>query len=412
VKKIIDELSEVSNYRLVAIFTIPITILVIILVYSVIAGGSQQFSELAQAFWHGQLNFLKSIGGFGQDPVFYHGKIYWDDGPFPAIFLMPFVGLFSLFHVFFYQGYIQWLLVIGILYFIFRLAKILHYSTEDSIILTLGFTLGSVFIGVGSISSSWLFAQVLTTFLLFWGLYEFYSHKRWWLIGLICGFILMTRSTAEPILIFFVLELWQQKPKLLNQKIRLYIQLLFPVFIGGCLLGLYNFLRFHNPLNGGYAYQLISPDSAESRSIGIFSLTHIPTNFYSAVLRGPISVLKDNTSWTLKFPYIKNNPYGMSIFITSPYLLSLFYSKWSTFDKTARNLLWATLASCLFIFSYYGLGLDQYGYRYSLDFLPGLFLLFMIMYKKRHSNLSTGMKVLLLGSGVLNFYLAWAFIFP
>jgi hypothetical protein len=373
--------------------------------------GSQQFSLMAKAFLHGQLNFLTPIGRLGQDPIFYHGKIYWGDGPFPALLLTPFVGLFSIFHRFYFQGYLGWVLILGVVFFVFKLARSLSYSKEDSFILTLGFTLGSVFIGVASVSSSWFFAQVLTTLLLFWGFYEFYTrkHKRWWLYGVICALILMTRITAAPVFVFFGLELLYLNQSA-RQKLKKFVQLSLPIVVAVILLGLYNFLRFHNPFNGGYSHQLLYPDAIESRSSGMFSLEHIPTNFYSAILRAPDPVLRDSTSWTLKFPYIENNIYGMSIFITSPYLLSLFSHKWSSFDRRSRHLLIAALASALFVFSYFGIGLLQFGYRYSLDFLPELFLLFMIMYRKNHSRLSTGMKILLLGSGVFNFYLLLHFI--
>lgn len=402
-------LLSTKPYRDIILFTIPGALLLVILLFCMVGEGAQQFSELARAFLHGQLNFLSSIGGAGEDPVFFHGKIYWDDGPFPAIILMPFVALFKLFHLFFYQGYLAWILIIGVMYFIYTLARKLAYSKEDSLILVLGFTLGSVFIGVAAVSSSWFYAQVVTTFLLFWSLYEYYGRKRWWLIGLICGCILMTRATAIPIILFFGLELWQII-RLSSQKLIQTAQLCLPVLGAAGLLGLYNFLRFHSPFNGGYAYQLLFADSAESRSYGIFSVIHIPTNLYSALLRAPDPVLRSNSSWTLKFPFIANNPYGMSIFITSPYFLYLFSQKWETFDSRARNLIAAIIATCLLVFSYYGVGLLQFGYRYSLDFLPELFLLFMIMYRKNHRQLSRGMKFLLLGAGVLNFYLLWSFI--
>ena len=198
---------------------------------------------------------------------------------------MPCVGLFNLFHIFFYQGYLKWILILGIFYFIFKLARKLSYTIEDSLILILGFALGSVFIGVMSISSSWFFAQVLTTFLLFWGLYEFFTHKRWWLIGIICGLVLViTRATAAPIFIFFGLEFWQWIRQFPGGFVAFPS---FPCPVAGAviLLGVYNFIRFHNPFNGGYTYQLLSTASAESRSYGVFSLTHLPANLYSAFLR-------------------------------------------------------------------------------------------------------------------------------
>ena len=257
--------------------------------------------------------------------------------------------------------------------------------------------------------SSWFFAQVLTTFLLFWSIYEFYTNKRWWLIGVICGAIILTRATAAPIIIFFALELISQNKQKTAKYKKLAI-LFFPTLIAVIIQGLYNFIRFHNPFNGGFEYQLISNDSAEARAMGLFSFKHLPTNLYSMLFRGPIPVLKDSTSWSLKFPYMKNNEYGMSIFLTSPYLLSIFTNKWSMFNRQTKHLIISILISGILVLCYYGIGIEQFGYRYMLDFMPELFLLFMIMYRKSHDRITFGMRALIIGSGILNFYLICTFI--
>jgi hypothetical protein len=410
VRKIVAKLIYNKPTREIILFMIPLTLLGTLFILGFSLEGSQQFSLLAQAFLHGQTNFLHPIGGLGQDPVLYNGKIYWDEGPFPALILLPFVSLFSLFHLFFFQGYIKWLLMLGIVYFVYRIARILSYSKEDSWILMFGFTLGSVFVGVAGVSSSWFFAQIVTTFLLLWSLYEFYTRKRWWLLGLICAFMLATRPTAAAIIIFFGLELWALKHRRVT-KIKLLAALIAPAIGAVMLLGLYNFVRFHSALNDGNTYQLLYPASANARAYGIFNPIHIPTNFYSAFLSAPLPVMKSAGSWILKAPYLENNEYGISLFVTSPYMLYFFTKKWSTYGAPARRLLFATAVSCLGVLSYFGIGLDQFGYRYSLDFFPGLFVVFMIIYKANHpSSLSRGMKFLLLGSGVINFYLMCTFL--
>lgn len=393
------------------VFFVPTTILLLVLIMSIASAVSQQFSDLSLAFVHGQLNFLAPIGGIGKDPIYYHGKIFWGEGPFPAIVLMPFVGLFNIFHGFYEQGYIQWAFNLGISYFVYKLARILGYIREDSYLLMLGFTLGSVFMGVAAFSSGWLFAQVITTFLLFWGLYEFYTRKRWWLIGIICAMTLMSRVTAAPVILFFALELWQErKPNgRLSGLIKPYARLLVPVIIAGLLLALYNFARFHNPLNGGFAYQLLPADSAVSRSQGLFSIVHIPANLFSFLLGMPLTV-HESATWTLKAPYIQNNPYGLSIFLTSPYFLYLLSQKWSAFDTRTRNLLAAASLSFVLVMSFYGIGRNQLGFRYSLDFLPELFLVFMIVYRASHERITRGMKTLLILPIYFNFYLFWTYI--
>jgi 4-amino-4-deoxy-L-arabinose transferase-like glycosyltransferase len=400
------------TFRQIAIFIIPACLLLLILIIGFALEGSQQFSDLAQAFVHGHLNFLKPIGGPGQDPVYRNGKIYWSEGPFPALILMPFVAIFNLFHLFFYQGYIKWLFVIAVMLLIYKLARLLAYSKEDSLFLGFGFSLASTFIGVASVSASWYFAQVITVCLLFWCLYEYFRTKKpnWWLIGLVCGLILMTRATAFFVVVFFLLEIWRTKSTRKN-KLNALIKLVLPFFACVLLLAIYNYLRFNNPFNSGFADQLLYPPSLASESLGVFSLAHLPTNLYSMLLASPEPVLRSSKTWILKFPYIKSAPNGMSIFFTSPYLLILFVQKRSSISKTVWNLLIAASLSALSLLIYFGIGRTQYGYRYSLDFLPELFMAFMILYKQNHNELSGGLRLLIIAAAVMNFYLLMPFIF-
>ena len=388
---------------------IPAFLLITLLVLGFYAEGSQQFSMLANSFIHGHTYFLSPIGGIGQDPVLYHGKIYWDDGFFPSIILMPFVFLFNIFHIFFYQGYIKWIFVLLTAYFIFALAKHFKYSSKDSVILMLGFMLGSVYIGVNSVSSGWLYAQIICTFLMFWALLEYFKSRNWWLIGGICGAILLTRIPADAILIFFALSILYTKTSPKTKVWNLFKLGIF-VFIAALLLGIYNYQRFNNPFNNGNYYQLISASSAQARAMGLLSPNHIPTNLYTLLLRGPLPVLKNSVSWTLKAPYIKNNNLGMSIFITSPFLLYLFTRKWSSYSRENRLLLLAAFVGALILLCYYGDGADQFGYRYGLDFLPELFVVFMSIYRKFNKKLSLGMTSLLILSGFFNFYLVLSYI--
>ncbi len=403
------ENSQGSVLRPLAIFIIPAIIFIFMLILGFTAEGSQQFAHLADSFVHGKTYFLDPIGGQGQDPVFYNGHIYWGEGVFPAILLTPFVALFNLFHLFFFQGYLKWSMVIGISYFVYAIARKIKYSKEDSLILMFGFTLSSVFLGVNSVSSSWLFAQIVTTFLCFWSLYEYHNKRRLWLIGVICGLILMTRITAAPIIIFFLIMTLMEKTRR-DAKLRNLAYLVIPFVIAGCFIGAYNNQRFGSPLNNGSKYQLLSAESSEARSMGVFSIKHLPTNLYTIVLRGPNIVLNDSTSWSLKFPYISNNSYGMSIFITSPYLLWLLTIRPKKYPKEAKQLMVPVLVSLVAVLTYFGIGADQLGYRYALDFMPGLFVVFMLVYKQINKDLTRGMKFLLLGPCVLNFYLLFSFI--
>ncbi len=407
IKSIFNKFPEYINKNVISILFVMIFLF--ILLTDFLTQNGQQFSELANSFLHLKPYFLHSIGGVGQDPILYRGKIYWGEGLFPAIVLMPFVLLFNSLHLFFYQGFLQWVLVIITLIIIKKMAVKIGFSNKDSLFLAFVFLLGTVYIGVASVSSSWFFAQVITTLLIFLTLYEFLHRKRWWLLGILSGLLFITRATAAGIIVFLLLELFSERRS--NSRLKLAVQLLLPFGIAILLTGLYNFVRFNNPFNGGYLYQDISTISAASRSIGLFSLKHIPFNLYHALFGTPVISTATNSSWQAIYPFIKNNPYGLSIFITSPFLLYIFYQKKSAFKSNQiKNLIITAIIIAIAVFSYYGVGIYQYGYRYSLDFLPELFLIFLLLYKQRHKNLSFGFKVLASTSIILNFYLLLTFL--
>ncbi|MHB1864875.1 MAG: hypothetical protein ACYCPS_01760 [Candidatus Saccharimonadales bacterium] len=406
-KKTINIDSTVLKNLLV--FSIPVILYITLISIGIAGEGSQQFSELANSFVHGHTYFLHPIGGIGQDPVFYHGKIYWDEGPFPAIVLMPFVAFFNLFHIFFYQGYIKWLMILVISYILYKMARKIQFSSSDSLIWMFGFVLGSVFIGVASVSSSWLFAQVLGALLALWSLYEYMNKRRWWLIGLLCACLFLTRIPAASVIVLYLLVIVFTKTDWKSKWRQLFQLLVFGV-IAIALTGIYNWQRFGSPLDNGNQYQLLSQSSSEARSMGVISPSHIPTNLYTLLLRPPMPVLANNTSWSLKAPWIENDALGTSIFITSPWLLYFFTKRWKSYPKDARYMVITAIFGLFLVLLYFGDGADQLGYRYTLDFMPVLFLALMMIYRKNTGDLTTGMKILLLGSGLTNFYLLASYV--
>ncbi len=412
-RKILNQQSfsklEIKFSKKGLIFVVPAVLYIVLIAIGLVGEGSQQFSLLANSFLHGHTYFLQSIGGIGQDPVLYHGRVYWDDGFFPAVILMPFVAFFNIWHIFFFQGYIKWIMTLLISYLLYKLARKLNFSASDSLIWMFGFILGSVFIGVDSVSSGWLYAQVVTTLLALWSLYEYLNKRRWWLIGLLMACLLLTRIPAAFLFLFyFVIVILSKKDW--KTKGKQIFQLTVFGFMAIILLGLYNWQRFGSPLDNGNQYQLISQSSSEARSMGIISFDHIPTNLYTLLFRAPTPILANSNSWSLKFPWIENNYLGVSIFITSPWLLYFFTKRWSKYQREAKYLIIVSMISLLSLLMYYGDGAIQMGYRYTLDFMPGLFLALMMIYHKNTGSLTTGMKILLLGSGITNFYLLTTYI--
>jgi hypothetical protein len=361
----------------------------------------QQFSYLAESFLQGKTYFLAPPAS-GYDTVFFQGKYYWPLGPFPAVLLLPFVLVFRSFGLFFFQSYLHVFLVLGVFYLFFKIARRVGYSADDAGFLAFAFCFASAFLGIAIYSGSWYFAQVVAVFLVTLALLEYLGKKRFWIIGTLMGLAFMTRVTAALNILFFVMGVAVVDTKL-RKKISAIAALSFPVLVGLAALALYNHARFGNWLEQGYSLQILDGAAARARSYGVMSLVHVPGNLFYFLFAGPLPVTFDNVSQVLKFPYLRANPWGMSLFITSPYFLYLFSLKYD--DLISKQLLFsiAVVASC--IFTYYGIGNVQFGYRYSLDFLPFLFFLLIRNYRNERPELSPAFKKVILLTALTNCYL-------
>lgn len=370
-----------------------------------------QFDSLAQSFTSGHLyfsdEFVSDKNNFWgtTNMVQWGNKYYWPNGPFPSVLIIPFmivadsIGL----HIYSYQGFLNILLAIGVFIFCYKIAGKQGFSKNNSLLLATTFCFGSAFIGASFVPSSWYFAQTVTTFLLFWVFFEYFSKKRWIVIGSILGFIALTRVTAAIAVSFFVLDILTTEGEHWKLKFVQLSKLLVPFGASILTLGLYNYARSTNFFDQGYMNQLVDAASYTARSYGLFSFEHIPGNLYYFLLHGPLPVFKDTVSHVLTFPFLKPDKWGMSIFFTSPYFIYLFFINHK--NKISKLLIVSIVLIALPVFMYYGIGYSQFGYRYALDFTPLLFIVFMRGIYATYHNLPFKLKLLLVCSIFLNLYL-------
>lgn len=411
---------KISNYLITKILSFKFTVRNVILLFFFSAsfacwlgalalnhGGNQQFSFLARSFLAGQTYFIDILPSIG-DAVYYNGHYFWPLGPGPALLLLPFVAIFNHLGLFFYQSYLILILVPLVIWLIYRLAQKLDYGRSDALYLAYAFCFTGAFFGIAAVDSSWLLAQVVTVALIFWSFWEFFTRRRYWLIGFIFGLIFLTRITAGLGLIFFGLDIFWSKMRWAEKFTKLF-HLLLPILVALILLAGYNYWRFNDFWDQGYSRQILLHDSlAQARSYGLLSLKHLPGNLYYLFFSSPLPVFRDGLSHVLKFPFIEANLWGIGLFFLSPYLLGLF------FRPLRGRISWLLLISAVIIaipiLLYYGIGWRQFGYRYALDFLPFIFVLFMINYRQYRPNLSAGLKlVIILSSGLAAYlYFGWA----
>ena len=385
--------------KLVAPFCVGLFAVTLILDLSVT--GEQQFVHLARSFLAGELHFLEKPGSWA-DTVPFEGRHYWPLGPAPALLLVPFVWAADPVGFPFRQGHLQPLLVALALLLCFRIARQTGYSRDDSVCLALGFTYATAFLGVAMWPWGWYFSHVLTGVLVLATICEFTGRRRYWLLGLLCGLTLATRFTASFGIGWIALHLLLDRERR-EARWKALACLLLPYLTALALLLGYNEARFGNPFEQGYATQLIPPHATKARDYGLFSLVHLPGNLYYFLLAAPVPVLRDGLSRVLTFPWVAGNPWGMSVLVTSPCLLFLLGLRFR--DRTSRLLLLTSAAIAAPLLLYYGVGFRQYGYRYSLDFLPFLYYLLLRNYREQRGELSDRFRATVLVSAATNLYL-------
>lgn len=412
---------KIKKLPLFYIFSGAILIILLTTFFLNFPSGNQQFSDLADSFLHGKLYFRDDI--LRADSVYFDGHYYWALGVFPAILLLPFVALFNLFGLFFYQEFL-FLPLLGLaLFLVYKLAKKFDATKNSANWWTLAFLTGTSLLGIATSAMSWFFASLVALVLLLIALYEFFNKKRWWLLGIFVALIFLTRPPAAVALgVFLALNIFFEKRKALTRNRfslknwKTLLQVAVPVLVSFFIFGAYNHARFGNILETGYANQIyinqtrISNYDELARQQGTFSLKHLPGQLYNIFFSAPTPVYKDKQPPILEPPYIKSNTTGMSLFLISPWLLWLFTVKRNRWPRIAVFLIIASAVGLLLNACFFGLGYSYFGLRYSLDFLPFLACAFFILYFKTHSETTTGMKTLIVISSLFNIYLLLSYL--
>jgi hypothetical protein len=350
----------------------------------IFASKYEQYRYLAEAFLAGQLDFLEIPGTSWDDTAPYDGKFYWPLGLFPAVFLAPFVLIWRFFGATFQQGYIVFPLLMGSFYLIFRIARKLGKSSDQAVWIAVAFVGSTSYIAIALVPWSWHLAHIVAVWLLLIAIDEILGRRRWALIGLVLGLLFATRPTAGLSVICFAGLLAfgdDPLPKKLFHAAR----------FGSCLAAVlfvvlyYNYLRYGSPFESGYNYQLgWKPDG---RLIGPWNI--IP-NLRVFLFGVPVG--------TDQFPFFAANPFGMSIFVVSPWLLLARPMRWNWQD----SLFAANIVLIIWSFSsWWSTGSNQMGYRFSLDFMP---LLFWLLLRTNATRVTPAFKVSVVLSVLANLY--------
>jgi hypothetical protein len=161
--------------------------------------------------------------------------------------------------------------------------------------------------------------------------------------------------------------------------------LLAPALAAAIGLLWYNQARFGNPLEFGYALANVDPAlAADLNKYGPFSLSYLARNAQIAFAGLP--------SFQPGPPFFTPDRLGMSVFLATPALIYLFRR------LPAGLWAWGAWAGVLLVqgalLLYYNTGWQQFGYRFSLDYMVLALCLVAANAGRRVSPLLGGLIVL------------------
>lgn len=305
------------------------------------------------------------------DPVIYNGKIYVAFPPFPAFLMIPLSLIFGRnFHDFIFQIFFGSLNVALFYKLSKKYLEIIKVPASKfyKILISIIFGFGTVHLSILHFEGVWYVAHTVSTTFLLLAIVESLGKRSLFLTGILWSFSIMTRFHLILAFPYFILKSLEKDPPLFSRKnLRNIATLLAPVIFALIFMGVYNYVRFGDFKDFGYLKMRLNEPYSEYIKSGQFNIKFLSKNLYYMLIAPP--------KFQREFPFFRPDPWGMGIIFCSPILLILYRS----FSKKKIPLLcWISIFLILIpILLYYTTGGAQYGYRFLMDFLPFLIILFV-----------------------------------
>ncbi len=340
----------------------------VLVVWLVETGGAlwrtsawDQYVYLADAFLHGR-PYLLHHPLDPRDLAIVGNRAYVVFGPLPALALMPLVPFWGS------RTPDVLVLVLTALFAIFAFDRFLAALPEPPdrprrALTTLTFALGTAMHYGAPMGSVWLHAQISATALQCWALWMAARGRAWW-SGVALGLSLLTRPTvplAAPLAAWLLAGSRSAGATPARERAsewtRAALALIVPMASAALLYGLYDLARFGRLTDAGYGY-IVQPELlGVMERYGRFNLHFLPHNL---------------GGWLFALPRVREgalepDPHGMSLLLTTPFLLLLFWR------RRVSRAEWVMLANAALIalpsLLYYNDGWVQFGQRFALDWI-------------------------------------------
>ena len=368
--------------------------------------GRGDFFWLADAFLHGRtwLDFRPGVN----DVIIVGDRFYVPFAPFPAVALLPLVALTGPAQADILESGINAILAaagVGMCWWL--LGRLRVERLRDRFALTVLYGFSTQVLWVTTRGGVWHTGHLIAALLTFGCLIELQGRQRAWLVGLAAGAAFLTRAPLAFAIPLYALLL--AEPPIAWRRLRRPLELPWDRWtalglgVAPSLLAFfaYNQIRFGDPLESGYALATLPAFLEARRQLGLFSPAHILMNLDYFLFHLPAVIPR--------FPFLRPDGLGLSVFITSPGLLYALRADWRA--PKVRLLAAAALLVLVPTLLYYGGGWLQYGYRYFLDSVPFVMALCGLAAAWR-GRLGPGWHVLIgLGTAVMVFGVYWAYNF-
>lgn len=350
------------------------------------------YALLADAWLHGQLDLRGPPPPYAGNNDFAQkdGKWFISFPPFPAVWLLPWVKLGGAVEnvrdgqAFFWLAGVGpaglWLVLEKL-----RRRKYTERKEATNFLLTLLFALGTVYWFTSVQGTVWFAAHVVAVAVGAFFLLCAIEAERPWLAGLLLGLAFLTRPPMAMMGLLFAAEafrmslrggfpavrggalsmIWETL-RVLDGKALAKRWVLFAIPLIG-LLGLafwHNYARFGDPFQFGHEYLTIGWRGRIDKW-GLFSYHYLGRNL--AVVLASVPYLNQVPSG------VQINAHGLALWVTTPFFLWVLWPK----NKGWLYAVVALTAAAVAIpgLLYQNTGWMQFGYRFSNDFSPMLFVL-------------------------------------
>jgi len=305
----------------------------------------------------------------GKDATRY--RWYVSFPPLPAALLLPAVAVFGSSTL----DRLIWVLLAGLspaLFFILlrslREAGKSHRTEREDVLVTALLAVGSVYFFVAVQGSVWFAAHVVAVACICLYLLYGFGARSPVAAGIALGLAFSSRPATIWLAPFFVIEAFSAARSAGGTRHELFGRSLLGfglpllAFVGVALW--HNYARFYDPFEFGHRFlQIRWRDRIETW--GLFDVHYLPRN---------LTVFLASLPWLYTTaPFVRISRHGLALWFTTPNVL---WSLWPKRLDATMVALWAgVLPTAVCTLLYQNTGWVQFGYRFSLDYLPLLLVL-------------------------------------